>query len=190
MMNFMAHLLIDGYNLLHFLDQGSKLALRPAKKILSLQEKREDLIERILHYQSQKNVEISIVFDSSEKFFEAPARSKFGKTVVIFSEPGESADLKIARMCQKSPASYIVISNDLEVLSSARLNRCLTMNCKEFALKLKESMIRIRSSDDDETLGEIEKDRPLYPKVSTKKKGASKKLPKRERRRKQKLKNL
>ncbi|MGA0163453.1 MAG: NYN domain-containing protein [Bdellovibrionota bacterium] len=190
MMKFMAHLLIDGYNLLHFLDQNSDFALRPLKKILSLQDKREELMNRILHYQSQKAIEVSIVFDSSEKFFETPARSKFGRIVVIFSEPGENADLKIARMCQKSPSSYVVISNDLEVLASARLNRCLTMSCKEFSMKLKESMIRAQSSDFDESLGELEEDRPLYPRVSTKKKGASKKLPKRERQRKQKLKNL
>ncbi len=201
MIKFVAHLLIDGYNLLHYLDQNSsllnKVLKKPSKQSLSnqretnLQEKRELLLDLLLRYRIQKEIEISLVFDSSEKFFDLSPKTMFGKILVLFSDPGETADLRIARLCQQSPSKYVVVSNDQEVLSAARLYRCLTMSCREFAPKLKES-----SSEEpwfhqiDELSPESEEDGPLYPRVSTKKKGSSKKLPKRERQRKQKLKNL
>lgn len=189
-MKSMAHLLIDGYNLMHFMENRGQLRdRRHSKTPRDLEDRRRILLERLLDYQSRKDVELTIVFDSMERVALLPKRTRYGEILVLFSDESENADQRIIKLCEEHPGHYVVISNDEEVLYGARQNQCLTMNCREFAPKL---LIKEKPSSEDFFADEedLEDDRPLYPRVSTKKKGAARRLPKGERRRKSRLRHL
>jgi len=178
-------LLIDGYNLMHALQNRGLLKA----KFTSLQDQRERLLSQLHSYQSVRSVAIKIIFDASDPnsslLYEN--RSRFGEVESIFSSHSESADEYIGQACAKNPGSYVVISNDKQVLRYAALNDCKSMKVDEFIPKL---MRALEESASDPYTEDKDDDAPLFPKVSTRKKGRAKKLPKSERRKRHQLKNL
>jgi predicted RNA-binding protein with PIN domain len=174
MMKSMLSLMIDGYNLLH------QMAGRPLD---SLEDERMALIEELQKYQSIKQVPVTIVFDGSQPRALFPSRDRFGHVDIVYTDKGISADDWLAERCREHPGSFVVVSNDLEVQRSAENSKCLALSSNDFILRLK--AIRTDAAQWDmipEKVIEMNDDRPLYPKVSTKKKGVAKRLPKRERR--------
>lgn len=178
----MSSLLIDGYNLLHVLDQSP---------LQTWEKKRSDFLERLHRYQAQKHVDMTVVFDSSEVGSLVPRRDKWGEIEIIYTEKGLSADEWIASACRENPGRYIVVSNDREVISNAQFHRCVSLSSDEFARKISAATRVLDEIVDTEGYTEDkDEDFPLYPKVSTKKKGVAKRLPKRERQKFGLLKNL
>lgn len=173
----MIHLLIDGYNLMYVVDPGF---------LRSLEEKRNSLLEKLHGYQTSKNIEISIVFDGSDPAI-VPSRDKYGSVMVIFTSEGETADEWIDKECRRNPGKYLVVSNDNEVIRSAEQARSVSVSSTEFAKKLAQAT---RVLADPDYFDEKDDSEPLYPRVNTKKKGVSKKAPKKERRKIQRLRGL
>jgi hypothetical protein len=174
----MIHLLIDGYNLLYAIDPGR---LRP------LEEKRATLLEKLHDYQVSKHVEITVVFDGSLEAALFRSRDKWGAIQIIFTHEDETADSWIDTECQRYPGKYLVVSNDNEVKRSAEMNRSISISCDEFIHKLEEA---VRFREDPGYFSEKDDSGPLYPRVSTKKKGVSKRPAKRDRKKLQRLRNL
>lgn len=176
----MLSLMIDGYNLLH------QLAHRPLE---SLEEERMALVEELQKYQSIKQVPITVVFDGSQPRSIFPNRDRYGRVEIVYTDQGITADEWIADRCREQQGGYVVISSDLEIKRNAEMYRCISLSSSEFAEKLKSikapsihwDMIPEKALDDD---------LPLYRKVSTKKKGAAKRLPKRDRKKYHQLRQL
>lgn len=171
----MIHLLIDGYNLLYYLRQTR-----------DLEKGRNELVDRLHRYQSQKRIQLSVVFDSSEPAGLYPQRQKQGSVEVIFSEGSRSADDWIVQACQAKPNGYVVVSDDVELRQRVQSYDCIVLSCQEFNDRIRES----EAYNEDPWIGEKEVEQPLYPKINTKKKGQSRKAPNKERRKRQKLKKL
>jgi predicted RNA-binding protein with PIN domain len=180
MIKTMLSLLIDGYNLLHALEKGF---------INSLQEKRDDLLTKLHYYQVQKNLKISVVFDGSLPSLALQSRDRIGELEIIYTDPETTADEWIAQACERTPGAYVVISSDNQVVRDAERFGCVTLSSQEFMRKLATLTKPIENPylEDKE---EDESSDILYPRVTTKKKGVSKRLPKKERRKFNQLKNL
>ena len=176
----MLPLLIDGYNLLHkiFRDSSS-----------SLEEQRGALLKQLGPYQSAKSVPITVVFDGSSEAFLFSPRDKYGAIEIVYTHQGQSADQWIIHACESRPGAYVVITDDREIVRSVESNSCLVLSCQEFL-----SRLRVNMGETEENTIALEKlemeDLPLYPRVSTKKKGTSKKLPKKDRKKNQLLNRL
>lgn len=181
------HLLVDGYNLLHAAEGLGKLKPKSGRSPISLEDKRKCLLDKLKDYLMERDLEISVVFDSSEPSTFFPQRMRYGYITIIFSDENQSADDLILQMCEKKPGDYVVISDDLEVVHSAEKNSCLALSCKEFIPKLEAGT---QNQSTDPYLAEKDDTGPLYPKVSTRKKGSPRKLSKAKRRKKNRLKNL
>ncbi len=175
----MISLLIDGYNLLHAIEKGF---------INSLQEKRDSLIQKLHIYQAQKSVEILVVFDGSNKNAGISSHDRYGNIDIVYADSHSSADDWIARACERSPGKFVVVSSDHQVMNSAKLFNCVALSSEDFLKRLNSTTKVIENpyledkTDDEDT--------DLYPRVSTKKKGAAKRLPKKERKKIHHLKNL
>ena len=174
-------LLIDGYNLLHAIFHDSSST--------SLEEQRGALLQQLRPYQESKSVPMTVVFDGSQDHALFHPRDRHGAIEIVYTHKGQRADDWIMAECESHPGAYIVITNDREIVRHVEGSSCLVLSCQEFLSRLRAN---IQESDDDfiafEKL-EIE-DLPLYPKVTTKKRGAAKKLPKKVRKKHQILNRL
>lgn len=175
----MLSLLIDGYNLLHAMEKGF---------IKSLQDRRDSLIEKLHLYQVQKKLEMTVVFDGAQSPSILPHQDRHGNLKIVFTDSETTADDWIGHACEKNPGAYIVVSSDLAVAHKAEFHQCVSMSSPEFLKKL-ESITRVIENPYLEDKEEDE-DESLYPRVSTRKKGTAKRLPKKERRKLHHLKNL
>lgn len=195
----MVHLLVDAYNLMHQMERNPRLTSRDRsiRSLSQLEDRRRWMMELLSEYQDVRDIEMTLVFDGDEIAGIMPQRTRFAGLNIHFSEKNETADERIASMCRQSPGGYSVISSDSDVLRSADLFDCPSMNSQDFILRLiraLEERDRRKEQnyfpDDFDGLDELESDLPLYPRVTTKKKGSAKKKPKSVRRRNQFLKNL
>jgi len=173
----MIHLLIDGYNLMYVVDPGL---------LRSLEDKRNSLLEKLHQYQQTKQVEITVVFDGSERS-SFPSRDRYGNLLLIFTCEDETADDWIEKECERSAGKYLVVSNDNQVIRSAERSRSVSISSSEFSKRLEQAT---RTLQNPEYFEEKDDSGPLYPRVNTKKRGVSKKAPKRDRKKNQSLKNL
>src|SRR4051812_13960188 len=111
----MMNLLIDGYNLLYIIESGL---------IGSLQEKREALLKKLHRYQIEKNVNVTVVFDSSYDDPSLLKNDKLGNVRIVFTDRNRSADEWIKEACRKMPAGYVVVSSDHEIISFVEAHGC------------------------------------------------------------------
>jgi predicted RNA-binding protein with PIN domain len=198
----MVHLLVDAYNLMHQMERSPLLQEHSApsgRRDPLLEDRRRWMMEILSEYQEVRDVELTLVFDGDELGGIFPQRTRFHGLSIIFSERHESADERIALLCRQSPGGYSVISSDNDVLASADLFDCPSLKSQEFVGRLERALqekqkkkhsLYLDKTMDEIDGEEIEVDLPLYPRVSTKKKGSAKKKPKSVRRRNQYLRNL
>jgi predicted RNA-binding protein with PIN domain len=172
------HIIIDGYNLIRQSD-----SLKPIDKD-DLQLGREALIDRLAAYKRIKGHLITVVFDGS------PAFSHFGSTRqdkgirVKFSKHGETADTVISRMASREREKALVVSSDNELVQRCASRGAATVGAREFEEKMEmAAMMDVKGE-----LSESGGDDGWVP--TTKKKGRSKKLPKKARKTQKKLKKL
>ncbi len=174
-------LLIDGYNLLHavFKDTSST----------TLEAQRGALLRQLSAYQATKEVAITIVFDGSEEAAVFQPRDRYGAIDIVFTHRGVTADDWIIGECEAKPGAFVVVTNDRQIATTVETYSCWVVSCQEFL-----SRLRANLEENDDNFIAFEKlemeDLPLYPKVSTKKRGSAKKLPKRARKKQQFLNRL
>lgn len=183
----MRHLLVDGYNLLYVLEKEGFL---PQIRSSSLEERRERFLQALQKYQSKKKIEVTVALDSNETSGIYHRRLQYGAMKVVFTSESQSADDYIAEACEKNPSGYVVVSNDREVIRSAERYHCVSMKSDELAIRLQEASFEENISEDVDIESLEEDSKPLYPKISTRKKGSPRKASKQERRRKKVLKKF
>ena len=168
------HLIIDGYNLLH----AGRLLVRPDAQ--ALQRERSRLISCLSVYRRQKLCDVTVVFDGWQggEFIESKERER--GIDLVFSKRGETADEVIKRMVLKKGGGVIVITSDREISNFAERMAVSVIPSEQFLERMEQTALRPQresSKDDDEDPGPS-------------KKGPSKRLSKRERRKRAALKKI
>ncbi|MEK6546384.1 MAG: NYN domain-containing protein [Nitrospinota bacterium] len=167
-------IIIDGYNLLMSSDRFRR------DFIDSLEETRNKFIENLYNYKKLKGHDITVVFDGWKSGYPTEKREVIKGIKIVYSRRDEKADEVIKRMVENGEASTIVTS-DREVADFALRHGSVVISSGEF----EESLIMAEIST---VKGEIEEDFEI--RITTKKKGNPRRLPKSERKRMRRLKKL
>lgn len=161
------HLIIDGYNLIR---QSGRLSLLDQQ---NLQSGRDALIESLAKYKKIKHHKITVVFDGTNAPSIIPFRDYVKGIRIKFSHKGESADEVIKRMAAREREKAMIVSSDRDIINSAVSSGAATINAPFF----EEKMIMAEYMD---TKGMVEDDKPGWI-PTTKKKGPSRRLSKKNR---------
>ena len=161
------HIIIDGYNLIR---QSGFLGSLESR---SIQAGRDALVEMLTAYRRVRDHQITVVFDGSSAPCDCPSRDRIQGVCVIFSRCGELVDAVIKRMAAKEKEKAIVVSSDQDIIRYSAAFGCVTLSSPVFEQKLMmASQRRFGDPENDSDGGWI---------PTTRKKGPSRRLPKRER---------
>ncbi len=164
-------IIVDGYNLIR---QWPELAMLDRS---DLQAGREGLLRELQAYRRSRGHSITVVFDGREQG-DLASGTHVGGVAVRFSRQGESADSVIARLAGEGGAGTVVVSSDREVAAAARREGAAPISAGEFIARIQESQIAALKGGEEER-------RPIKAG-----KGTSRRLPKAERQRQRRLKDL
>ncbi len=167
------HIIIDGYNLIR---QWPELAMLDRT---DLEAGRQALLEELGAYRRAKGHQLTVVFDGQERGGASDALERVAGISVRFSRMGETADAVIARLAAEGGEGTVVVSSDREVMDAARRGGAASISSPEFLARLDASRVAVLKG------GEEEEERP---KKSGK--GVAKRLPKAERQRARRLRDL
>jgi hypothetical protein len=159
------HIIIDGYNLVRQSQELSRLDR------VDMARGREALIEKLAAYRRLKPHRITLVFDGAGAPALSPARDWVKGISVVFSRAGETADTVIARMARQERATAMVVTSDLALARSAEACGAAVIESTEFEGRM---ALAAAIEGNEPTEGEMRRRR-----VSTRKKGAGRRLPKR-----------
>ena len=162
------HIVIDGYNLIRQSRQFSELDRQ------DLQSGRDALVDALAAYKKVKSYRITVVFDGTA----APAgmsRRDLQKGIVMcYSSAGETADTVIKRLAAKEKERLMVVTSDRDIVRYAEAMGAATIGSAEFEDRLLMAQyMDLKGVEDD---GEGNGWRP-----TTRKKGPSRRLTKRQR---------
>jgi predicted RNA-binding protein with PIN domain len=168
------HLIIDGYNLLHV--GRSMIPLNP----IQLQWERERLIDQLSAYKKIKGWEITAVFDGWQGGRSAEKRERVKGIELIYSKLGEKADEVIKRLVQEKRSGVTVITSDRDVSRFAERIAVPVIPSDQFKEKMERVAFKVDKEIEQDEEGE----------GGAKKKGPSRRLSKREKRRREALRKL
>jgi len=172
------HIIIDGYNLIRQSTQLSELDLQ------DIQLGRETLVDMLAAYKKIKAHRITVVFDGTRAPLLSLQRDRQkGKGItIVFSHAGESADTVIKQMARQEGEKALVVSSDLDIVRTVEARGAATISAAEFENKLTLSHYA----------GAMGLDRDAYNgwQPTTKKKGPSRRLSKKQRKTKAKIRKL
>lgn len=170
------HIVIDGYNLIRQSDAFSLLDLQ------DIQFGREALIDALGEYKKVKGHRITVVFDGADAVGLGQNRDRVKGIEIRFSRGGETADAVIKRMAARDGQKLLVVSSDRDVAQVSASKGAATIESREFENRLAMAAPSQGFFDDvDKTTGWI---------PTTKKKGPSRRLSKKDRRRRLKISKL
>ncbi len=172
------HIIVDGYNVIR-----QSLVMGPLDR-QDLQLGREILVDKLAAYKRLKGHKITVVFDGTGElsFFENRDREK--GILIKFSRHGETADAVIKRMAALEKQRALVVSSDREVADFSASQGAATIGAVEFEEKMEmAAFMDLKGIDPESGV-----DDGWVP--TTKKKGPSKRLPKKKRLNKKRLKKL
>jgi uncharacterized protein len=159
------HLIIDGYNLIR---QSKQLSLLDRQDIAR---GREALISRLTTYRRFKPHCVTVVFDGAKSSEFCPSRDTIQGIHIVFSRSGDSADTVIVRMACKERERALVVSSDAAVARASAACGAATLDSLEFEARMSmaEAMADVDAPDAKEAARRL----------STRKKGEGRRLPKR-----------
>ncbi len=162
------HIIIDGYNLIR---QSPELAGLDRQ---DLQLGREALVDILAAYNKLKPHKITVVFDGTAEPCLYGSRDRAKGIAIRYSQGGESADDLIRRMARRDKVQALVVSSDREVMAAAESAGATVMDSAAFEDRI--SMARYLAATGG---GEAVDSTGWVP--TTRKKGPSRRLPKRKR---------
>ncbi len=172
------HIIVDGYNVIR---QSPALARLDR---YDLAEGRQALIDMLAAYKRLKRHLITVVFDGSGESPLFDSRDQEKGIRIRFSRRGETADAVIKRMAAHDKQKALVVSSDREVADYAASQGSATVSAVEFEEKMSLAAFMDIKGMVLES-GEREGRPP-----TTRKKGPSKRLTKKERLNQKKLNKL
>jgi uncharacterized protein len=161
------HLIIDGYNLIR---QSAVLARVDRRDITA---GRGALLQRLAAYRRLKPHRVTVVFDGAGAPEATPERDQVKGVRVVFSRHGETADAVIARMARQEGERALVVTSDRGLARAAEAGGATVLDALEFEARL--DMAVALGGDDGP------RETEAVRRVSTRKKGEGRRLPKRER---------
>jgi predicted RNA-binding protein with PIN domain len=159
------HIIIDGYNLIR---QSTVLSRLDRQDIAR---GREALIGRLAAYRRLKPHRITVVFDGARALEPSPDRDRVKGISIVFSRGGELADSVITRMARQEREQAMVVSSDQAVARAAAACGASVIDSPEFESRM--AMAAAMEGLDAPA------EEPLGRRVSTRKKGVGRRLPKR-----------
>jgi len=168
------HVIIDGYNVIRRSNQLSILDLQ------DIQDGREGLQDMMAAYRQTRGHRITIVFDGQHASHLGVQRHRVHGMQVLFSGTGETADDVIKRMVAKEGERALIVSSDRDIISFAASRGAATIGAREFEQKVSAALYSNTSARKGD-----QGDYGWRP--TTRKKGPSRRLPKRKRRNNRKL---
>lgn len=172
------HIIVDGYNVIR---QSKDLARLDRS---SLEEGRQGLIDLLAAYKRLKGHAITVVFDGSDDCVLFDHRDREKGIRIRYSCKGETADTMIKRMAAQEKQKALVVSSDREVADFAAAQGAATINSLEFEDRMALAAFMDLKGEAPES--RESGSRPL----STKKKGPSRRLTKKQRLYQKKLNQL
>jgi len=168
------HIIIDGYNVIRRSKQLSLLDLQ------DIQEGREALQNILAEYRKSKGHRITIVFDGTNAMSSDSQHRRFRGIEILFSRHGETADTVIKRMAAREKESVLVVSSDRDIISFVESVGSATIGSRMFEDKILRALYGRESggSEDSPDTGWV---------PTTRKKGPSRRLPKKKRRNRDKI---
>ena len=161
------HIIIDGYNLIRQSAYLSPLDDR------SIQTGRDALISMLATYRQIRHHRITVVFDGSGATSGSLSRDRIQGISVVFSRRGELADAVIKRMAETEKEKAVIVSSDQDIVRYSASVGCTTLGSPVFENKLMLASQQL--------LDEPNEDIPDGWIPTTRKKGPSRRLSKRER---------
>jgi predicted RNA-binding protein with PIN domain len=170
-------IVIDGYNLIRQSRKFNQLDL------MNLQLGREALIDSLAAYKKIKAHPIKVVFDGQSAPAGSPRRERLKGIELIYSRSGELADTVIKRMADQYGEKLLVVTSDNDIVRYVQSRGAATIGSVEFEdrLVMAEYMSSKGSTESDDR-------EPWRP--TTKKKGPSRRLSKRQRKMRKKISKL
>ncbi|CAB1058792.1 hypothetical protein D1BOALGB6SA_3549 [Olavius sp. associated proteobacterium Delta 1] len=170
------HIIIDGYNLIRQSKQLSALDLQ------DIQLGREALVDMLAAYKKIKAHRITVVFDGTRSPLLSLQRDRYKGITIVYSHYGESADTVIKQMARREAEKTLVVSSDLDIVRSVETQGAATISAVEFENKLTLSHYADGMR--------IDRDAYIGWKPTTKKKGPSRRMSKKQRKTKAKIRKL
>ncbi len=162
------HIIIDGYNLIR---QSSRFAALDRR---DLQEGREALVAALSAYRKLKPHPITVVFDAALATDFGMRRDRQGGVEIRFSACGESADSLIRRMAAEERERALVVSSDRAVAAGAEACGAAVIDAPAFEQRMNLALaMQGEDAPGEASTGWV---------PTTRKKGPSRRLPKRQRR--------
>ncbi|MGE5258459.1 MAG: NYN domain-containing protein [Hyphomicrobiales bacterium] len=159
------HIIIDGYNLI----RQSKVLSRLDRQDIA--RGREALIRQLAAYRRLKPHRITVVFDGIRAPELSPPRDRVQGVTIVFSRGGEPADAVIARMARQEREQAMVVSSDLAITRASEACGAAVIDSPEFEARMTMAVAM-------EGFAEPSEESPGR-RVSTRKKGEGRRLPKR-----------
>lgn len=172
------HIIVDGYNVIR-----QSPVMEPLDR-QDLQLGREALVDRLAAYKRLKGHKVTVVFDGSGNAPLFANRDREKGILIKFSRHGETADAVIMRMTVQEKQGALVVSSDREVADFSASQGAATIGAVEFEEKMEmAAYMDLKGIDPESGTGD-----GWVP--TTKKKGPSKRLPKKKRLNRKRLKKL
>jgi len=147
---------------------------------LDLQAGREALLELLAHYRSRSHHQITVVFDGWQQGDLKEGRDRHQGILIIYSRRGERADEVIKRLLERERSRAVVVSSDRELQEFAEKVSAAWISAPEFEMShLRGAAAGFPEADGEEASWH-----------GTRKKGPSRRAPKSQRQRQQRLKKL
>ena len=189
------HIIIDGYN---FIRQSNYLSKLDNKDI---ELGREALIDILAIYKRYKSYKITIVFDGTHQKiynnFTFGNNKDLKKGIeILFSKRGETADEVIKKIVLKEREQALIVSSDNEIINFSISCKACFIKSKDFEKKIASFLDCSNYSDCSDCSNYDNYDNKEYFEekktwnFSTKKKGSSRKLSKKDRQNKIKINKL
>jgi predicted RNA-binding protein with PIN domain len=172
------HIIVDGYNVIR-----QSPVMGPLDR-QDLQIGREALVDKLAAYKRLKGHKITVVFDGTGEAVLFENRDREKGILIKFSRHGETADEVIKRMVAREKQRALVVSSDREVADFSTSQGAVTIGAVEFEEKMEMAAFMDLKGIDPESRGDD------GWKPTTKKKGPSKRLPKKQRLNRKRLKKL
>lgn len=171
-------LIIDGYNLI----RNSPL-LSPIDR-QNIEEGREALIARLAEYKKIRHVPIVVVFDGTGFYhLSATQESRMG-IKILFSHKGQTADDFIVSIAKQKGRETVVVTSDRGIHERLKSFDCVCVTSEVFDAKIDNALYELYKGQSFEEEADEDVRR------TGRKKGASKKLPRKVRRQRDVLRRL
>lgn len=167
------HLIVDGYNLIR---QSLQLQILDA---LDLQAGREALLELLTQYRQRSHHQVTVVFDGWQAGDLQESRYQYHDILIIYSRRGERADEVIKRLLRQERQRALVVTSDRDIQVCADQVKAAWINAGQFESHLHEPAGMLEpQGEGNATAGRARK------------KGPARRLPKSQRRRRQRWQKL